>query len=70
MAGPRRRLLSSLRYMDAMIMVFLACGLAFLSPMIYLWARGDFAWYTPYLIWFAIIAAAAVAGTLRGRGGL
>ena len=55
MAGPRRRLLSSLRYMDAMIMVFLACGLAFLSPMIYLWARGDFPWYkvTNWLIWAA-----------------
>ena len=70
MAGPKRRLLSSVRYLDAMIMVFLAGGLAFLSPAIYLWARGDFPWFTPYLLWLVLIAAAALASALRSRGGL
>ena len=65
-----RRLLNSVGYLDALIMVFLGGAVVFLSPALYLWARESMPWYTPYALWMLIILAAALANLIRARRGV
>jgi len=48
-----------IRYLDAVLVVFVIAALLFLSPVVLLWTHEDSPWYVPYLLWLGIIAAAA-----------
>ena len=63
MKQPRHKL----RYLDAVMIVFLLAALLFVSPVIYLWTARISPWYTPYLLWLAVIIVAALAARLRSR---
>jgi len=63
MAQPRHKL----RYLDAVMIVFLLAALLFASPVIYLWTTANSPWYVPYLLWLAVIICAALALRLRAR---
>lgn len=61
MASPRRRI----RYLDAVLAVFLFATLLFATPVIYLWTGPGSAWYTPYLLWLFVILLAGWAWQQR-----
>ncbi len=66
MKQPRQKL----RYLDAIMIVVLLAVLLFASPVIYLWTARQSPWYMPYLLWLAVIIAAALAARLRSRNEL
>ena len=63
MKKPRHKL----RYLDAVMIVFLLAALLFVSPVIYLWTSRLSPWYMPYLLWLVVIIAAALVSRLRSR---
>jgi len=63
MAGHERRI----RYLDAVVAVFLLAAMLFVSPAVYLWARDTTPWLVPYLLWLLVIALAAWAWRQRSR---
>ncbi len=65
--GAMKKSRQKLRYLDAVMIVVLLAVLLFVSPVIYLWTARQSPWYTPYLLWLAIIIAAALAARLRSR---
>ena len=42
------------------IIVVLIALLLLLPPLLHLWTAQDNAWYTPYLVWFAVIVMSFV----------
>lgn len=63
MAGPERRI----RYLDAVVAVFVLAVLLFVSPAMYLWTAPGSRWYLPYLLWLLIIVLGVWAWRQRSR---
>jgi len=58
------------RKLDAAIAVFVVALLLFSSPLTRLWSAPGNPWYTPYLLWLAIIALAWMVQALRSDDGV
>ena len=63
MAAPERRI----RYLDAVVAVFVLALLLFVSPAMYLWTAPGSPWYLPYLLWLLIIVLGVWAWRQRSR---
>ena len=54
-----------IRYLDAVLAVFLFAALIFVSPVLYLWAGPGAPWYAPYVLWLLVILLTAWAWRQR-----
>jgi len=63
MGTSRRRI----RYLDAVIAVFLFAALIFVTPVLYLWTGSGAPWYAPYLLWLLVIVLSAWAWRQRAH---
>jgi len=63
MPATRRRI----RYLDAVVAVFLFAALVFVTPVLYLWTGYGAPWYAPYVLWLLVIGLSAWAWRQRAH---
>ena len=56
-----------IRYLDAVLAVFLLAALIFASPVLYLWSGAGAPWYAPYVLWLLVIGLTAWAWRQRAQ---
>lgn len=55
------------KYLDLVLVVFIASLFVFASPFHAYWMTADAPWYAPYLIWLGVIVITAIIQYRRGR---